>query len=98
MVAVAASLSLQKPCLQRQVAAKASSRAPRAAVRVQAVKQEQKVRVVAVGTCRRPPENSPHRIAATTIVKPATAAAGAPAARGGGGVGRQRTNARPRRG
>jgi hypothetical protein len=42
MVAVAASLSLQKPCLAKQ-AGKASSRAPRAAVRVQAVKQEQKV-------------------------------------------------------
>ncbi|KAI3424880.1 hypothetical protein D9Q98_008264 [Chlorella vulgaris] len=46
MSAVAASLSLQKPCLQKQVAAKAS-RAPRAAVRVQAVQQQQKAAAVA---------------------------------------------------
>jgi hypothetical protein len=49
MVAVAASLSVQKPCLLKQAAAKAS-RAPRAAVRVQAMKQEQKVRKCAVLT------------------------------------------------
>lgn len=66
MVAVAASLSVQKPCLQKQVAAKAC-RAPRAAVRVQAMKQEQKVRECAVAGsgAREQIAPTPHRAPAS---------------------------------